>query len=98
MDTMYLRPENWSPTTRLVVGLAGTGLLAYGFTQRAPWACVLGTVGLGLMATATRGEGLRDLLPDQATDWLLSQEHTTRGSAPLPQERAEVGAPYAAGF
>jgi hypothetical protein len=30
--------------------LGGLGLLAYGATRRAPTACVVGSVGLGLMA------------------------------------------------
>src|SRR5947209_1041844 len=41
-----------SPTTRTLVGLAGGGLFFYGLTQKAPLACILGTVGLALAAEA----------------------------------------------
>jgi len=43
---------NWSPTTRLMVGAAGAAMVGYGMTQKFPTACVIGTVGLGLMARA----------------------------------------------
>jgi hypothetical protein len=42
--------ENWSPTTRLMVGALGTGLVLYGSLRRAPVACFLGTAGLALLA------------------------------------------------
>jgi uncharacterized membrane protein len=47
-----LLQENWAPATRFLVGATGAGLIGYGATQRAPWACVVGTVGLAL---AVRG-------------------------------------------
>lgn len=47
-----LSDEPWSPTTRMLVGTAGGALVAYGLTQRFPVACVLGTVGLGLVGRA----------------------------------------------
>ncbi len=40
---------HWSPAA-LLAGIAGLALTAYGLTRRAPLACVLGTVGLGLIA------------------------------------------------
>jgi uncharacterized membrane protein len=43
---------SWSPSTRLLAGAAGGGLLAGGLTQRFPVACVLGTAGLALLARA----------------------------------------------
>jgi len=63
-----LLQENWSPTTRLLVALAGGGLLAYGFTQDAPWACVVGGVGLGMIASGLTNYGVRDLLPEGTTE------------------------------
>jgi len=36
------------------VGL-GAGLLAYGLTMRAPWACVVGSLGRGLVAAGVAG-------------------------------------------
>lgn len=44
--------ERWSPTSRLVAGLAGSGLVAYGARRRDAVGLSLGTVGLGLV---TRG-------------------------------------------
>lgn len=42
--------RNWSPTTRLLIALAGAAMFAYGFRLRAPWACVVGSAGLGIAA------------------------------------------------
>jgi uncharacterized membrane protein len=59
-----------SPTTRTLVGLAGGGLFLYGLTQKAPLACILGTVGLALAAEAFTNASMRDIakLPEQAAD------------------------------
>lgn len=57
--------ESWPPSTRLVVGLAGCGLLGYGLTMDAPWACVVGSIGLGLMAEGLLNRGVSDLVPDR---------------------------------
>jgi hypothetical protein len=65
-----LLQDNWSPTTRLLVGLAGGGMVAYGLTQRFPVACVVGTVGLAVMASALSNRGVRDLVPERMSDWL----------------------------
>jgi len=59
-----LLQDNWSPTTRLLVGLAGGGLLSYGLTQDAPWACALGTLGLGMVAAGLTNRGVRELVPE----------------------------------
>jgi len=56
--------DSWSPTTRTLVGLAGCGLLGYGFRMNAPWACVVGSVGLGLMAESLTNRGVSDMIPD----------------------------------
>jgi len=42
--------EHWTPTTRLVTELLGGGLIAFGLTQRAPTACIFGTVGAAVLA------------------------------------------------
>jgi uncharacterized membrane protein len=51
-----LRPdvwqERWSPTTRLVAGCAGAGLMLYCGNRRDTPAVLLGTVGFGLVARA----------------------------------------------
>ena len=52
---------SWSPSARAVMGLLGGGLFLYGLTQKAPTACVLGGVGLGLMAEGFTNVGLDDV-------------------------------------
>lgn len=61
---MDLFQQNWSPTTRAMAGLTGAGLLAYGFTQSAPWSCFLGTLGLGLLTSGMTNQGIRDAIPE----------------------------------
>jgi hypothetical protein len=61
-ELLPLLQANWSPTTRLLAGTAGGALLAFGFTQRFPTACILGTAGLGLLARAVTNRGLPHLL------------------------------------
>jgi uncharacterized membrane protein len=54
--------ENWSPWTRLLIGATGGALLTLGARQRAPTACFLGTVGLGMLARSMTNVSLRRLL------------------------------------
>jgi hypothetical protein len=63
------------------VTLAGGGLLAYGFTQHFPLACVVGSFGLGLMASGLTNRGVRDLVPDHLTDWLPEPAQPAAGMA-----------------
>lgn len=56
--------DRWSPATRALVGLFGLGLVAYGLTQRFPWACVTGTAGLAIAAAGATNTGVRDLVPE----------------------------------
>jgi len=51
----------WSPTGRAMLGLIGGGLFLSGLTKEAPTACVLGTVGLGLMIEAATNAGIDDI-------------------------------------
>jgi uncharacterized membrane protein len=57
-----LAEANWARATRLLAGAAGGVLLTYGFTQRFPVSCVLGTAGLGLMARAATNIEMKHLL------------------------------------
>src|SRR5262249_42791297 len=41
---------NWSPAARLIAGLAGGTLVAYGVQRRDPLGAGLGVVGAGLLA------------------------------------------------
>jgi hypothetical protein len=45
--------ENWPPATRMVAATVGGTLLSYAASKRFPIACMLGTVGLALVARAT---------------------------------------------
>jgi hypothetical protein len=51
----------WSPSARALMGLLGTGMFVIGLTQRAPTACILGTVGLALAAEGATNVGLDDV-------------------------------------
>lgn len=51
-EPLEFMQSNWSPGTRLLAGALGGGLVAFGLTQRFPIACVLGTIGIGLLARA----------------------------------------------
>ena len=55
-----------SPTARLLVGLASGGLLAYGCARSGRGACLIGGIGLGLMASGLSGPALRDQSPGSA--------------------------------
>lgn len=44
--------SNWAPGTRLLVGSLGGALFAYGWTRSFPTSCILGTLGLGMVARA----------------------------------------------
>jgi uncharacterized membrane protein len=61
-ERLNLAEANWAPATRLLAGAAGGALLTYGFTQRFPISCVLGTVGLGLLARAATNTEMTRLL------------------------------------
>src|SRR5439155_14308825 len=61
-ERLNLMETNWAPATRVLAGTAGGALLAYGFTQRFPIACVLGTAGLGLVARAATNTEIKRLL------------------------------------
>jgi osmotically-inducible protein OsmY len=66
--------ENWSPTARLVACVAGGALTAYALRQKFPVACVLGTVGLGLVARGTTNTGLMNLLSADAITSLFAPD------------------------
>ncbi|HXE56621.1 MAG TPA: SRPBCC family protein [Gemmatimonadales bacterium] len=44
--------NHWSPTTRMIGGIAGAGLVAYGLRRRGPLGTALGTVGATLLTRA----------------------------------------------
>jgi hypothetical protein len=77
--------NNWRPTTRLLACAAGGLLTAYGLTRSAPTACVLGTVGLGLVARGLTNTGPRRLLHSLAQ---RSKPAARRGRTPPAQGAA----------
>jgi hypothetical protein len=52
---------NWSPSARAMMVGVGAGFFAYGLTRQFPEACVLGTIGLGLLAEGVSNLGVRDI-------------------------------------
>lgn len=58
--------DRWEPAMRLVAGVAGGALVAYGVTRRSPLAALVGAAGLGLLARAVANKPLRQLLCDRA--------------------------------
>src|SRR5262249_1174074 len=55
--TFDVMQSRLSPATRFLLGAAAGGLAGWGLTQRAPSACVLGTVGLALAWPGATGAG-----------------------------------------
>jgi hypothetical protein len=85
-----LLQTNWSPATRLLAGTAGTALLAYGATRRAPLACVLGSVGLAFMARSLTNKGLTSLFEAGQGQWGVGAQG---GPTPADWEKRESGLP-----
>jgi hypothetical protein len=80
---------SWSPTGRALLGLIGGGLFLSGLTREAPTACILGTVGLGLMIEAASNAGIDDIaeLPTKVKKIVAENfghdGRETRGPEPL---------------
>ncbi len=51
----------WSPSARALMTLAGSGLFLSGLTRNAPTACVMGTVGLALIAEGVSNIPIEDI-------------------------------------
>ena len=69
-STFPLLKRHWSPTTRLVTGLAGAGLAAYGMARHDLPGAIASIAGVGLGARAVTNRGLpRQIGPhyDQST-------------------------------
>jgi len=78
-----LMQTNWSPAARLIVGGVGSALVGYGATRKAPSACVLGTIGLGLVARSITNRPLASLLGWDRNQPLLCIQKTIRVDAPV---------------
>jgi len=51
----------WSAECRVLMAFVGGGLIGYGLSQKAPAACILGTLGLALAAEAGANLGVEDI-------------------------------------
>ena len=81
-----LLQRRWSPATRFLAATTGGGLVAWGLTQRAPLACILGTLGLALAARGLTNRGVQDLM------------HTAKNPNKPAEEPAEARPETAAGY
>ncbi len=78
-----LLQENWSPTTRLLAGLAGAGLGIWGARRRGVLGALLAALGSGVMARAATNRRLARQRPERAR----------RGNdVPAEQDRTEAPA------
>jgi hypothetical protein len=83
-----LLQKNWSPTTRLLVGMAGGALTVYGLTRAAPLACLLGTAGLALIAGGLTNTSIRGVVDESAC--LGSRLAQAAGLSPTHAQHEEV--------
>lgn len=51
----------WSPSGRALMTGLGMGVFAYGLTRSAPTACILGTIGIALVAEGMTNAGFDDI-------------------------------------
>jgi len=90
--------ENWSPTARLLAGLTGGALAAYGLSRRDLLSLALGAVGVGLLARgvtnidmrslAGAGAALFDSDPKREADEDRGLVETSTASGNVPHEPA----------
>lgn len=62
LDRFEFFQENWSPSARLLAGLAGVTLAAIGLSRRDPLSLALGVVGVGLLARGVTNTGVSHLV------------------------------------
>ena len=62
LDRFEFFQENWSPTARLLAGLAGVTLAAVGLSRRDPVSLALGVAGVGLLACGVTNTELTRLI------------------------------------
>jgi hypothetical protein len=95
-----LMQENWSPAARFLVGAAGGALVLYSLRQKFPVACVLGTIGAGLVARGATNTGLKSMLGADALASLFTSDGVARageetGRAATPAGDANTTQPRA---
>jgi len=72
--------QQWSPSARLLCGVAGASLIGFGLTRRAPVACALGTIGLGLLARSSTSMSFADAA-DKTKEAALAAKDATVNAA-----------------
>jgi hypothetical protein len=79
-----------APETRLLFGALGAGLFTWGLTQRAPTACLLGSLGLAFAwpAAVGHGPGPNQHQADQKqVGWGAAERRTTERPTPVARRR-----------
>ncbi len=88
--------DSLAPGTRLFLAALGSGLFAWGLTEEAPEACILGTVGAALMLPAFTGRGaaagfgLREPLRRSMDERQISPATRSIGAADRRRESVPV--------
>lgn len=79
----------WSPSGRALMGGLGAGLFLYGLTRSAPEACILGTLGLAMIAEGATNAGISDIkeTADKVTHW--AKQATGLGAGTSADGRAK---------
>jgi len=82
----------WSPAGRVMLGLIGGGIFLSGLTKEAPTACVLGTLGLGLMIEAATNAGIDDIaeMPTKVRKIAAESFGHDGKATPRPQAAAQM--------
>jgi hypothetical protein len=86
-----LLKDELSPNARVACTAIGGGLIALGTLQRAPLACVLGTIGIGLMLRGMSNLPISRLLGMGSGHHDMDMEKMSRSSAPEAQHDGKRG-------
>ncbi len=82
--------RHWSPATRFLVGAVGFTLFGYGLTLRAPQACVVGTMGLGMLAQGLTDASLRQWIEPSASGTRRTESRGNTGQEPTRRRSFET--------
>jgi uncharacterized membrane protein len=84
-DRLDVIQENWSPTTRLLAGVAGGALAVYGLSRRDPLSLGLGAIGVGLIARGVTNLEMKRLVGLGAGRGAVEIQKTINIAAPIEQ-------------
>jgi uncharacterized membrane protein len=82
-EMFALWQTNWSPTARLLAGVAGGALVAYGLRRRGLIGASLGTVGAGLLARGLSNLEMKQLIGIGADSGVIHVQKTINIQAPV---------------